>query len=558
MDGCPEKSDAASNMARRKGCNATFKDVSTDGDQSARYCTRTGCSGKVKHNNQKAKFKRCDDKAKCSNPSFSSSNGKNEMIGNSSRSTSVMIRTKSSFIDSKRKLPTQSELDSSESSHSDDSEAQELTPSPSRSPTRHHSESTNKPDGVSLPEVGTSSIPSKARSRRTFQHKPNAKNMLSASFIPSISESSGSVNSSNKSRYGLKNLKCNSEPDALSPNYLSESKSSGKYAMKKKISEGESSLYRRGRQTNAPEFTHRHRIGSNSGISISDSKRSTFTAGESSSGAASVRSRMSANVNESRMRLCYRQVERNESTNRESGVRDPQSPDPVTPVNVGGPFLSPHLSSSGRSSAVTPQSLSSSNGDNPSTFTDLGLTHIINRDAFPLYNIDGIAEVLIALGRIERDEELTNEQVIALETSLFLSGLSLYDQHRDMRMDIDNMSYEELLALEERMGTVSTALSEEQLQMCTSKSVYLAKPSDVRAVGLSDDGDDIKCCICQEEYTLGDEIGKLGVCQHGYHSICINQWLKLKNWCPICKATAAPPPPPPLPLPPLPSPSSSQ
>lgn len=34
------------------------------------------------------------------------------------------------------------------------------------------------------------------------------------------------------------------------------------------------------------------------------------------------------------------------------------------------------------------------------------------------------------------------QQILALETRLFLSSLNLYDQHRDMRLDIDNMSYE--------------------------------------------------------------------------------------------------------------------
>lgn len=29
-----------------------------------------------------------------------------------------------------------------------------------------------------------------------------------------------------------------------------------------------------------------------------------------------------------------------------------------------------------------------------------------------------------------------------METGLLLGGLSFYDQHRDMRLDIDNMSYE--------------------------------------------------------------------------------------------------------------------
>lgn len=43
----------------------------------------------------------------------------------------------------------------------------------------------------------------------------------------------------------------------------------------------------------------------------------------------------------------------------------------------------------------------------------------------------------------------------------------------------------------------------------------------------------------QEEYEAGDEMGKLG-CEHRYHLECVNQWLRLKNWCPICKAAALP------------------
>lgn len=37
------------------------------------------------------------------------------------------------------------------------------------------------------------------------------------------------------------------------------------------------------------------------------------------------------------------------------------------------------------------------------------------------------------------------QQIFALENSLYLSGLNLYDQHRDMRLDIDDMSYEVVL-----------------------------------------------------------------------------------------------------------------
>lgn len=158
-----------------------------------------------------------------------------------------------------------------------------------------------------------------------------------------------------------------------------------------------------------------------------------------------------------------------------------------------------------------------------------------DRDGYRRFNVDRIAEVLLALDRIEQDAESTYEQLLMLETNFSLGGLSFYDQHREMRMDIDNMSYEELLALEEKMGTVSTALSQDQLSECLKRRIYT--PEDVLEVTSS--GDDSKCSICQEEYVSGDEVGKLA-CDHRYHVACIHQWLGQKNWCPICKASAIP------------------
>ena len=46
--------------------------------------------------------------------------------------------------------------------------------------------------------------------------------------------------------------------------------------------------------------------------------------------------------------------------------------------------------------------------------------------------------------------------------------------------------------------------------------------------------------ILQEEYVSGDEVGRLQ-CEHKYHVACIQQWLRMKNWCPICKITALSP-----------------
>ncbi|URE18290.1 zinc finger, C3HC4 type, domain containing protein [Musa troglodytarum] len=160
-----------------------------------------------------------------------------------------------------------------------------------------------------------------------------------------------------------------------------------------------------------------------------------------------------------------------------------------------------------------------------------------DRDGYRHLNMEGVAEVLLALEQIEQNEALTSEQLLMLETSLLFGELSFHDQHRDLRMDIDNMSYEELLALEEKIGTVSTALSEEQLCESLKRSIY---GTTHLTVGISVCGaEEMKCSICQEEYVGEDEVGRLP-CEHLYHATCVEQWLRQKNWCPICKSSALP------------------
>ncbi|CAM0902944.1 unnamed protein product [Alopecurus aequalis] len=106
------------------------------------------------------------------------------------------------------------------------------------------------------------------------------------------------------------------------------------------------------------------------------------------------------------------------------------------------------------------------------------------------------------------------------------------DRHRAMRMDIDGMSYEELLALGDRIGTVNTGLSEDALYKCLKRSLYAPTAPETHQ------DCDRKCSICQEEYSGGEEVGKMA-CTHYYHIACIQHWLRQKNWCPICKSVAA-------------------
>ncbi|CAN6247182.1 unnamed protein product [Urochloa humidicola] len=167
----------------------------------------------------------------------------------------------------------------------------------------------------------------------------------------------------------------------------------------------------------------------------------------------------------------------------------------------------------------------------PQMFHDL----MGERDGHRRITMRGIAEVLLALQRTEQQAELAYEQLLVLETNLYLGAFTSHDRHRDMRMDIDNMSYEELLALEERIGSVSTALSDEQFAKCLRRSIYCPVATGVNKSVI----DDMKCSICQEEYKKGEEVGRLP-CEHRYHVCCIGQWLRQKNWCPVCKASAVP------------------
>ncbi|XP_042966038.1 E3 ubiquitin-protein ligase MBR2-like isoform X1 [Carya illinoinensis] len=130
---------------------------------------------------------------------------------------------------------------------------------------------------------------------------------------------------------------------------------------------------------------------------------------------------------------------------------------------------------------------------------------------------------------MRRGESLRLEDVMILDQSVFLVVADIHDRYRDMRLDVDSMSYEELLALEERIGNVSTGLSEETiLNRLRQRKCSIAVGSQLDAK---------PCCICQEEYNEGDDLGTLE-CGHNFHTDCIKQWLMTKNLCPVCKTTA--------------------
>ncbi|KAL9247467.1 hypothetical protein vseg_020897 [Gypsophila vaccaria] len=117
-------------------------------------------------------------------------------------------------------------------------------------------------------------------------------------------------------------------------------------------------------------------------------------------------------------------------------------------------------------------------------------------------------------------------EIVMFQNGLLTRRSSGLDRYRDLRLDVDSMTYEDLLELGERIGHVNTGLGEDQIGRCLRKT-------KVSAVEVEP-----KCSICQEEYSGADEMGKLE-CGHAYHLPCIKQWLARKNTCPVCKAEAS-------------------
>ncbi|CAN1257991.1 E3 ubiquitin-protein ligase MBR1, partial [Linum perenne] len=130
---------------------------------------------------------------------------------------------------------------------------------------------------------------------------------------------------------------------------------------------------------------------------------------------------------------------------------------------------------------------------------------------------------------VDAHDRMGGEASMMLEGPYLYGHRNMYDQYGDMRLDIDNMSYEELLALGDSIGNVNTGLSENVISECLLEKKH----------SISDKNLEESCAICLEEYKKTSKTGKLKKCGHEYHMGCIKKWLSVKNSCPICKGPAA-------------------
>ena len=93
-------------------------------------------------------------------------------------------------------------------------------------------------------------------------------------------------------------------------------------------------------------------------------------------------------------------------------------------------------------------------------------------------------------------------------------------------IDVDNMTYEQILELENKIGNVSKGLSTEQ-KLCLKIEHYSPQKFEWK-----------ECVICKETFNEKNVVRILH-CKHIFHPQCIDIWFKDNKICPICKKEVA-------------------
>lgn len=91
----------------------------------------------------------------------------------------------------------------------------------------------------------------------------------------------------------------------------------------------------------------------------------------------------------------------------------------------------------------------------------------------------------------------------------------------------DEMTYEQLLALQERIGFVSKGFTEDQIKKIPSFKYSKRNNHNIQK-------DDVLCTVCQEEFRENDHLRQFP-CLHSFHVDCVDGWLKKEKVCPNCK-----------------------
>ena len=101
-------------------------------------------------------------------------------------------------------------------------------------------------------------------------------------------------------------------------------------------------------------------------------------------------------------------------------------------------------------------------------------------------------------------------------------GLDLSGSLSNGQPNVDEMTYEQLLELEEQMGSVANGLNEEEIKNLKYDKFIKDKYSED------------KCIICQYNFIELESIVGLP-CKHFFHFDCLKPWVDKQHYCPLCK-----------------------
>ncbi|KAL4440787.1 hypothetical protein ABPG74_013768 [Tetrahymena malaccensis] len=129
-------------------------------------------------------------------------------------------------------------------------------------------------------------------------------------------------------------------------------------------------------------------------------------------------------------------------------------------------------------------------------------------------NHEQLLEMMYAI-RLHQQEEQMLQMAIQQSAEEF--------QNDPNQVNVDNMTYEEMLELEEKNGKVSRGLPQEIIQQIPVVN-YTQRLKMISE----------KCTICISEFEYGEKLKQLP-CKHIYHPECVDNWLKQEKKCPVCK-----------------------
>lgn len=163
-----------------------------------------------------------------------------------------------------------------------------------------------------------------------------------------------------------------------------------------------------------------------------------------------------------------------------------------------------------------------------------------------------MAEEAMASHRMSADflrmnsDQFSAEDFAALQDALREEEDEIEDDEIEVEEIQEDMSYDALLRLGERIGDVKTdrwtMIAHKEIAKLKSfkydPSVH-AKSNDNDAVMEDIDDSELKCLVCQFAYEGGDELRRLP-CGHCFHKDCIDQWLQSKDCCAYCRQCILP------------------